>query len=115
MTIMDRGRAFLQRLRGLAQQTPWDERQCPRCQEHDTWKHGRYPRRPWTLTGRQTVWMQRYWCRRCRRTFTPAVAVVERRCWYGREVRRCAIDLWQHGGSSLRRTAEWVRSLVGRQ
>jgi hypothetical protein len=30
-------------------------------------------------------------------------------------VRRCAIDLWQHGGSSVRRTAEWLRSVIGRQ
>src|SRR3712207_1454475 len=52
---------------------------------------------------------------RCRRTFTPALVMVERRCRYGRDVRRCAIDLWQHGGSSARRTAEWVRSLVGQQ
>jgi transposase-like protein len=115
MTIIERGRAFLQRMRGLARRTPWDERQCPRCQGHDTWKHGSYGRRPWTLTGRQTLQMQRYWCRRCRRTFTPDLALVGRRCWYGRDVRRCAIDLWQHGGSSLRRTAEWVRSLVGQQ
>ena len=115
MTIMERGRAFLQWVRGLAQRTPWDARQCPTCGGHDTWKHGSYRRRPWTLTGRQTVVMQRYWCRRCRRTFTPELAEVARRCRYGRDVRRCAIDLWQHGGSSMRRTAEWVRSVVGRQ
>lgn len=115
MTIMERGRRFVQWPRGLAQQTPWQERQCPSCQGHDTWKHGRYVRRPWTLEGRQTLWMQRYWCRSCQRTFTPALALVAQRCWYGREVRRCAIDLWLHGGSSLRRTAEWLRSLVGRQ
>lgn len=115
MTIMERGRAFLQWVRGLVRRTPWDERQCPTCRGHDTWKHGRYRRRPWTLEGRQTVSMQRYWCRRCRRTFTPDLALVAPRCWYGRDVRRCAIDLWQHGGSSLRRTAAWVRSLVGQQ
>lgn len=115
MTIMERGRVFLQWVRGLARRTPWDERQCPRCRGHDTWKHGSYQRRPWTLAGRQTVRMQRYWCRHCRRTFTPERAEVARRCWYGQDVRRCAIDLWQHGGSSVRRTAEWVRSVVGRQ
>ena len=115
MNIVERGRQFLQWLRGLEQRTPWDERQCPHCQSHETWKHGAYARHPWTLSGRQTVVMQRYRCRRCGRTFTPAAAAVARRCWYGRDVRRCAIDLWQHGGSSVRRTAEWVRSLVGRQ
>jgi hypothetical protein len=30
-------------------------------------------------------------------------------------VRRCAIDHWQHGGTSLRRTAEFLRSWLGRQ
>jgi hypothetical protein len=30
-------------------------------------------------------------------------------------VRRAAIDQWQHTGSSLRRTAEWLRSFVGKQ
>jgi transposase-like protein len=115
MTIMERGKTFLQRLRGLTQRTPWEERQCPACRGHDTWKHGRYRRQLWTLDGRQVVTMQRYLCRRCRRTFTPELAQVARRCRYGRDVRRCALDLWQHGGGSVRRTAEWVRSLLGRQ
>ena len=115
MGIVERGRAFVRRLRALAARTPWDERRCPRCGAHESWKHGGYARRPWTLDGRQTVRMQRYFCRRCRRTFTPESALVARRGRYGRDVRRCAIDLWQHGGSSVRRTAEWVRSLVGRQ
>lgn len=115
MTIMKRGRAFLQRLRDLVRRTPWEERQCPTCQGHDTWKHGSYRRRIWTLTGRQTMAMQRYWCCRCRRTFTPDRAEVGRRCRSGRDVRRSAIDRWQHGGRSVRRTAAWVRSLVGRQ
>jgi len=35
--------------------------------------------------------------------------------WYGREVQRCAVDQWQHGGSSMRRTAEFLRSWMGRQ
>jgi transposase-like protein len=115
MTILERGRQFVQWLRGLAQRTPWEERQCPHCQSQETWKHGTYTRRPWTLSGRRVLVVQRYRCRRCGRTFTPDLAAVERRRWYGREVRRCAIDLWQHGGTSLRRTAEWIRSVLGRQ
>lgn len=115
MTIMARGMQFLHWLRALAHRTPWEERRCPYCQGHASWKHGSYTRQPWTLDGRQTPRMQRYFCRSCRRTFTPAMAVVDRRRRYGRDVRRCAIDLWQHGGSSVRRTAAWVRSLVGRQ
>lgn len=35
--------------------------------------------------------------------------------WYAREVHRLAIDHWQHAGTSLRRTAELVRSWLGRQ
>lgn len=115
MHIVERGRRFLHWLGGLERRTPWEMRQCPHCQSHEPWKHGSYPRHPWTLDGRQTIAVQRYRCRRCGRTFTPALALVERRHRYGRDVRRCALDLWQHGGSSVRRTAEWVRSLLGRQ
>lgn len=35
--------------------------------------------------------------------------------WYARDVHRCAIDLWQHTGTSLRRAAEWLRSILGKQ
>jgi hypothetical protein len=35
--------------------------------------------------------------------------------WYAREVQRCAIDHWQHVGTSVRRTAEVLRSWLGRQ
>ena len=35
--------------------------------------------------------------------------------WYTRSVQRYAIDGWLHLGSSLRRVAEWVRSVVGKQ
>ncbi len=115
MTMIERGRRFGQWVRGLLQRTPWQERQCVHCHSHETWKHGHYRRRPWTLDGRQDVVVQRYRCRRCGRSFTPDLALVARRCRYGREVRRCAIDLWQHGGSSVRRTAAWVRSVIGRQ
>jgi hypothetical protein len=115
MTIMERGRRLVQWVRGRERQTPWEERQCPHCHGHDTGKHGSDPRQPWTREGRQPVRLPRYRCRPCRRTFTPDPAVVERRRWYGRDVRRGAIDRWQHGGRSVRRTAQWLRSLVGGQ
>jgi len=35
--------------------------------------------------------------------------------WYAREVHRAAVDHWQHVGTSLRRTAEILRSWMGRQ
>jgi hypothetical protein len=78
MTIIERGRTFLHYLRGVAQRTRWQERQCPLCQGQDTWTHGRSTRRPWTLSDRQLLRIQRYGCRRCQRTFTPAMAVVDR-------------------------------------
>jgi transposase-like protein len=115
MNIIERGRRYLQGLRGHAQRTPWDERQCPSCQGHDTWKHGTYQRVVHTLTGPVTVPMQRYVCRPCHRTFTPAQPTVAPRHRYGRDVQRFAIDHRVHDGSSVRRTAELVRSLLGRQ
>jgi len=35
--------------------------------------------------------------------------------WYYREVHRAAVDYWQHLGTSLRRTAEVLRSWMGQQ
>jgi transposase-like protein len=115
MSILDRGRQFLQGLRALAARTPWDWRRCPRCGSDQTWKHGTYARRPWYLTGRQTVAVQRHRCRDCRRTYSEQSPLLVRGSWYAREVRRQALDLWLHGGSSVRRTAEWLRSGLGRQ
>ncbi|MBI4492308.1 MAG: hypothetical protein HY690_05895, partial [Chloroflexi bacterium] len=54
-------------------------------------------------------------CERCRRTYAEQSALLVRGGWYAREVRRCAIDHWQHVGTSLRRTAEVARSWLGHQ
>jgi hypothetical protein len=115
MNIIERGQAFRQWLQQLAQRTPWDERQCPHCGQHESWKHDRYTRHPWTLDGRQVLTVQRYWCQPCRRTFVPPSPVAAPRRRYGRDVQRLALDHWLHGGSSLRRTAELVRSWLGHQ
>jgi transposase-like protein len=115
MNSIERARAFLHAVRQAAQRTPWDERQCPSCQGHDTWKHGVYLRRVHTLTGPLALPMQRYFCPRCRHTFTPLQPTVAPRHRYGRDVQRFAIDHWLHVGSSLRRTTELVRSLIGHQ
>lgn len=115
MNILDRGRAFLQSLRQLVQRSAWEWRRCPRCEQTETWKYGHYTRHPWTLRGRQTVVVQRYWCLRCRRAYSETSPWLVRGSWYAREVHRSAIDLWLHGGTSLRRTAEWLRSVMGRQ
>jgi transposase-like protein len=115
MNIIARGKAFLQSLRDLANRTVWDWRRCPRCGETDTQKYGFYRRHPWFIDGRQEMAVQRHRCNRCRASYSERSALLVRGSWYAREVRRLCVDRWQHGGGSLRRTAELVRSLLGRQ
>ena len=115
MNIIERGRQFLQSLRELANKSAWAWRQCPHCGSTDTWKHGFYHRQPWFLGGRQMIAVQRHWCHHCRRTYSEQHALLIRGAWYARDVRRFAIDQWQHGGGSLRRVAEYTRSLLGHQ
>ena len=115
MNIIERGRSFLQSFRALAQRSAWGWRRCPTCGQTDTWKHGTYTRHPWTFAGRQAVPVQRHWCRRCQRSYSETSPWLVRGSWYAREVQRSAIDHWQHGGTSLRRTAELLRSWRGRQ
>ena len=76
---------------------------------------GWYTRHPWTLAGRQVVRVQRHSCERCDRTYSEQSPWLVRGSWYAREVHRFTLDHWQHVGSSLRRTAEWTRSLLGQQ
>src|SRR5258708_1962434 len=115
MNIVERGRRFLQTLRDLAGRSAWDWRRCPTCGETLTQKWGTYARHPWFLSGRQTVIMQRHWCTLCRKTYSEQSALLVRGGWYSREVRRCAIDHWQHLGSSVRAIAEDLRSRLGHQ
>jgi transposase-like protein len=115
MNIVERGRAFLQGLLALAGRTVWEWRRCPHCGETETCKWGSYTRRPWFLSGRQTVQVQRHRCQRCRRTYSEGSALLVRGGWYAREVKRSAIDHWQHLGASTRRTAEILRSWLGYQ
>jgi transposase-like protein len=115
MNIIERGRAFLQALRELAGRTGRDWRRCPHCGDSLTHKCGSYTRQPWFLEGRRQVRVQRHYCEPCRRTYSERSALLIRGGWYAREVRRCAIDHWQHLGTSTRRAAEVVRSWLGRQ
>jgi hypothetical protein len=115
MNIVERARAFVQGLRALAGRSAWDWRRCPRCGETLTYKNGGYTRRPWFFEGRREVRVQRHGCHGCRRSYSEQSALLVRGSWYAREVHRLAIDHWQHVGSSVRRTAEWVRSWLGRQ
>ncbi len=115
MSIIDRAKAFVQLLHELVAMTAWDWRRCPYCFESLTHKHGHYSRHPWFLDGRREVRVQRHYCERCHKTYSERSALLVRGSWYAREVHRFGIDHWQHVGSSLRRSAELVRSLLGRQ
>jgi len=115
MNIIERGLAFLQLLWHLATRSVWDWRRCPYCGDTLTCKWGSYTRVPWFLEGRQQVRVPRHRCASCGRTYSEQSPLLVRGGWYAREVRRAAIDHWQHTGSSVRRTAEWLRSWLGRQ
>ena len=115
MNIIERGRVFVQSLQALAERTAWDWKQCPACGSRLTIKNGSYTRRPWFFTGRQRVRVQRHLCHACAKSYAEQSALLVRGSWYSREVRRSAVDHWQHGRLSLRRTAEFLRSWLGQQ
>jgi len=115
MNIIERGQQFLQSLAQLINRTAWEWRRCPRCGDNLTCKWGSYERQPWFLDGRKRVRVQRHRCQRCESTYSEGSALLVRGSWYAREVHRSAIDHWQHLGSSLRRTAEVLRSWMGKQ
>jgi hypothetical protein len=115
MNIVDRGKAFVQLLQDLAHRSVWEWRRCPRCGSMWTCKWGSYVRRPWFFEGRRSVVVPRHKCHECRRTYSETSAWLVRGSWYGREVHRWGVDHWQHVGSSLRRTAEEMRSWLGKQ
>lgn len=102
-------------MRHLAGRSVWDWRRCPRCGGTLTCRYGTYLRHPWFLDGRREVRVQRHLCYPCAGTYSETSALLVRGSWYARAVHRCAIDHWQHTGSSLRRTAEWFRSWLGKQ
>ncbi len=115
MNIVERGRRFLQSLRELAGRSTWDWRRCPTCGDTLTQKWGSYRRAPWFLDGRKEVVVPRHRCTLCRTTYSEQSALLVRGGWYSREVRRCAIDHWQHIGSSVRAISEDLRSRLGHQ
>ena len=115
MNIVARAQAFVESLLRIKQRREVDQRQCRVCGSRQVYKQGAYTRRPWTLAGRQTVVVQRYQCQSCGATHSDESADLLAGGWYARSVRRYTIDQWLHGGGSLRRVTERVRSLVGRQ
>jgi hypothetical protein len=115
MNIIERGRQFVQKVRALAGRSAWDWRRCPRCGGTWTCKYGGRFRQPWTLEGRKRVRIQRHQCHACGRTYSEEHAWLVAGSWYARAVHRCAVDKWVHERGSLRRVAESLRSLMGRQ
>lgn len=113
MNIIGRGKAFIERLRELARRKEWEWAVCPRCGSDRTHKHGRYERHPWTFGGRQTVEVQRHKCNACGRTYSEEDPDLVPKSWYARHVHRYTVDQWLHMRTSLRRTAELMRSLIG--
>jgi hypothetical protein len=94
MNIVERGRAFLQGLWGLwglAGRKVWEWRRCPHCGETEACTWGRYQRRPWFLSGRQTVRVQRHRCHSCGRTYAEGSALLVRGGWYATGGRAAAV------------------------
>jgi transposase-like protein len=115
MNIIDLAKSFVHSLESLAKKTAWDWRRCPRCSDTLTNKHGHYIVHPWFLDGRREISIQRHYCQSCQKTYSEQSPHLVRGSWYAREVHRYSIDLWLHGRSSIRRSCEFVRSLLGRQ
>jgi hypothetical protein len=112
MNIIERSRQYVQQLGDRVCRSVWGWRRCPYCGSVDTCVWGSYVRRHWMLGGRREVRVRRHRCNARRRTYHEESSWLVRRSWYAREVHRCAIDLWQHGGISLRRGAEFKRSIM---
>lgn len=110
MNILQQAREFVQQ---RCAKKDWQR--CPYCGSLETQRHGSYERHPWRLFGRQTVQVARHRCLSCKRTYSETSAGLKRGSWYGSEVQRLSVDLWMHGRMSLRRAAEFMRSVMGQQ
>lgn len=115
MNIVERGRAFLKQLQELGSRSVWDWKHCPHCGSWWTIKNGGYWRYPWGFAGHDSIRVQRHLCHSCQKTYSETSPLLVRGSWYYREVHRAAVDYWQHLGTSLRRTAEVLRSWMGQQ
>ncbi len=115
MNIIERAKGFVQSLHDLAGRSAWDWRRCPQCGDTDTIRNGTRKVHPWTLEGRKWVRIQRHLCYACGSSYSEGSALLVRGSWYARDVHRFAVDHWQHVGGSLRRRAELLRSVLGRQ
>lgn len=115
MNLIERGGEFLQSLPELASRRAWDWRGGRRWGDTLTSKNGSDLRRPGFFDGRREVQVQRHWCSRGKATSSARSALLGWGSRNAREGPRLAIDHWHHGGSSVRRTAEFLRRRIGRQ
>ena len=115
MHIVARARAFVESLRAICHRREPERRRCPVCGSNHVHRNGVYRRRPYTLDGRRELPMQRYECQDCKASHSDEHPDLAPGAHYARSVRRYAIDQWLHGGSSLRRVAKQVRSVIGHQ
>jgi len=115
MNIIERGTAFVQGLLAFVGRSAWDWRRCPHCGDTDTVRNGGRWVRPFTLEGRKALRIQRHLCYGCGGSYSESSPFLVWGSRDSREVHRFAVDHWVHVGSSLRRTAEIARSLVGKQ
>jgi len=113
--MIDRGREFVQWIQELMERSEEEWRQCPHCGSKETCKNGTYLRHPQTLNGVKEVRIQRHLCRDCGKSYHEERPDLVPGSWYGRDVHRLAVDHWVHTRSSLRRTAELMRSWIGHQ
>lgn len=115
MNIVVRAEAFVQSLWELARRTWIGWRVCSYCGSTDTNRWGYYARRPWFFSGRKEVVVPRHRCKACQRTYSEESPLLVYKSRYAREVHRAAVDAWEHDRTSMRRTAERLRSWLGRQ
>jgi len=115
MSILQQARDFVQRRKALSERTEQDWRQCPHCGSSQTHRHGSYDRHPTSLDGKKTVPIARHRCLACRQTYSEERAELVPGSWYADDVHRSGVDLWMHERMSLRRAAELLRSIIGRQ
>jgi len=112
--MIERGRQFVESLRKLAKKSEWDWRVCPNCGNRGS-MNGGYTRKPWFLSGREEMRIQRYLCKACKKSWSRIDPRLVPGSWYAREVHRLGVDLYTHFGTSYRRGACLLRSLMGRQ
>lgn len=115
MNIIKRAQTFVQSKLALARRSRYDWRVCPRCGGTNTHCNGSYQRHPWSLTGQESLRVQRHLCRDCSTSYSETSPLIDRHRRYARQVVRASLDLHLHLGASLRGGAEFVRSLIGQQ